>query len=239
MEWRNEIQQWISSGPLPGSKGGGSGSHSTPTCEQFPETHSIYPVNIKGLGKSPPNTHKMVLLQNCYMGSQPLPERMRFLHKSKTYLKEMQELGLWHQKDLIETLNSAAHTSAVETASFTSLCPSALICKMGIIATVHQHSPARGETGENRGKCKAPEALNQQSYYFHFAFCLSNPRSQDDGKLRLFSSRGVIVHWPKQVPLSKVLVHLESSKTGVRAIGKALAGGLGSASLPVKPALSL
>ena len=103
---------------------------------------------------------------------------------------------------------------------------------MGVIATVHQHSPADGETGENRGKCKAREALN-------FAFCLSNPRSQDDGKLHFFSGQGVIVHWPKQVPLSKVLVHLESSKTGDRAIGKALAGGLGSTGLPVKPALSL
>ena len=89
-----------------------------------------------------PNTHKMVLFQNYYMGSLPLLKRMRSLHKSETYLKEMQELGLWHQKDLIQTLDSAAYTSAVETASFSSLSLRALICKMGIIVTIHQHSPA-------------------------------------------------------------------------------------------------
>ena len=93
-----------------------------------------FPGKSTGVG---PNSHKMVLFQNYYMGSLPLPKRMRFLHKSKTYLKEMQELGLWHQKDLIQSLDSAAYTSAVETASFSSLSLRALICKMGIIVTIH------------------------------------------------------------------------------------------------------
>lgn len=48
----------------------------------------------------------------------------------------------------------------------------------------------------------------------------------------------VIVHWPKQMPFSKVFIQLDSFQTGVCAMGKGLAGRVGWAGLPRKLVLS-
>ena len=81
-------------------------------------------------------------------------------------------------------------------------------------------------------KHRRPSAIRAAIFTLHFVF-------QTHVHRRTGNCISSAADWLKQVPLCKVLIHLESSKTGVHAIGKALAGGLGSTGLPVKPVLSL